>query len=115
MAPSRAFKRVRADEQLSFWGSEADDGVFLTIKLKSGKPLKGYGWPWVQQCVRGIIGGREKLAKANFQKDGSLLVKTKNEKQTEKLMKAQQFGSEECVTEKDTRLNTSRGTIHTLT
>ena len=111
MAPSRAVKRIRAEDQCSFWEND-DDGVYLVIKLKSGKSLKSRGWPWVQHSVRGILGDRDKLSKASFQNDGSLLVKTKSVTQTEKLMKAQSFGAEVCTVEKEGRLNTSRGTIH---
>ena len=67
------------------------------------------GWPYVQQCVRGILGD-QKVQKARFQNDGSLLVKTCNEAQTEKLLKATLFGAEECTIVRDGRLNSSRGT-----
>ena len=75
MGPGRALKRTRAEDQQSFWGDSEDDGVYLTITLTSGNQLKGRGWPYIQQCVRAILGEREKLAKASFQNDGSLLVK----------------------------------------
>ena len=112
MGPSRASKRVRAEDQMSFWDDEEEEGVFLNIKLKSGRHLKSRGWPYIQQCVRGIVGDRDKLEKASFQKDGSVLVKTKNNKQTEQLLKARLFGDEECVITKESRMNTSRGTIY---
>ena len=95
----------------SFWTNSSDTGSFLTVKLCSGKGLKEKGWPWVQQCIRGILGGKEKVTKANFQSDGKLLVKTKDAAQTEKLLKARCFGDEECTVEKDKKLNQSRGTI----
>ena len=89
MEGPRALKRTRVDE-MSFWGDadEGTQGVYLQLKLTSGKSVKERGWPWVQTCVRGILGGQEKVAKANFMADGSLLVKTKNEAQTDKLLKA---------------------------
>ena len=114
MGPGRALKRTRAGDQLNFWEDSEDDGVYLTITLASGNPLKGRGWPYIQQCVRAILGEREKLAKASFQNDGSLLVKTKDSHQTDKLLKVKWFGADECVVEKTSRLNTSKGTIHAI-
>ena len=112
MRPNRAFKGVREDDMTeSFWTNSSDTGSFLTVKLCSGNALKEKGWPWVQQCIRGILGGKEKVTKANFQSDGKLLVKTKDAAQTEKLLKARCFGDEECTVEKDKKLNESRGTI----
>ena len=113
MASSRAFKRTRADERVeNFWDmNQSDTGTYLTVKLRNGKPLKGRGWPYIQQCVRGILGD-QKLQKASFQGDGSLLVKTDSDKQTEKLLKATVFGAEACDIQRDDRLNKSRGTIH---
>ena len=113
MASSRAMKRTRADVKIkNFWDEDqAKSGTYLVIKLKSGKTLKGRGWPHIQQCVRGIIGD-QKVQKASLQSDGSLLVKTNNDKQTDKLMKATHFGAEDCEIMRDSRLNTSRGTNH---
>lgn len=113
MRPNRAFKRVRGEDiSESFWDAGEDTGTYLTIKLRSGKPIKEKGWPWVQLCMRGILGGKEKVAKANFQNDGRLLVKTKDDTQAGKLLKAQMFGDEECEVERDQRLNQSKGTVH---
>lgn len=108
----RAMKRVRADE-LSFWndGTEAT-GEYLRVKLLSEKPIKDRGWPWVQACIRGILGGQEKVEKANFLSDGDLLLKTKNQPQTDKLLKASMFGEESCTIYRDGRLNQSKGIIH---
>ena len=113
MSSSRAMKRTRTDVRVeNFWdGDQTDTGTYLNIRLNEGKPLKGRGWPYVQQCVRGILGD-QKVQKASFQNDGSLLVKTCNETQTEKLLKATLFGAEECTIVRDGRLNSSRGTIH---
>ena len=52
------------------------------------------------------------MAKANFLRNGDLFVKTKNEKQTEQLLKATHFGGENCVVKKDGRLKVSKGTIY---
>ena len=95
MASSRAMKRTRADVRVeNFWdGDQTDTGTYLNIRLTAGRPLRGRGWPYVQQCVRGILGD-QKVQKANFQSDGSLLVKTSNDKQTEKLLKATRFGAD---------------------
>ena len=97
MASSRAIKRTRADDRVeNFWDmNQSDTGTYLTVKLRHGKTLKGRGWPYIQQCVRGILGD-QKLQKASFQSDGSLLVKTDSDKQTEKLLKATVFGAEAC-------------------
>ena len=113
MASSRAIKRTRADDRIeNFWDmNQSDTGTYLTVKLRHGKTLKGRGWPYIQQCVRGILGD-QKLQKASFQGDGSLLVKTASDKQTEKLLKATVFGAEACDIQRDDRLNKSRGTIH---
>ena len=98
----------------NFWEGNDDNGAYLIVKLRSERPIKGRGWPWVQKCVRGILGqGQQgKLAKANFLRNGDLLVKTKNEKQTEQLLKTTLFGGEPCEVEKDARLNVSKGTIY---
>lgn len=98
----------------NFWSDGEDNGTYLTVKLMSGKSLKEKGWPWIQQCIRGILGGNDKVAKASFLSDGRLLVKTKDTLQTEKLQRARMFGEEECVVERDQRLNQSRGTIHAV-
>ena len=113
MATSRAMKRTRADVRVeNCWNEDpTDSGTYLIIKLKSGKTLKGRGWPYIQQCVRGIIGD-QKVQKASLQSDGSLLVKTNNDKQTDKLLKATFFGAKECEISRHSRLNTSRGAIH---
>ena len=110
----RAFKRGRNDIHLteSFWSQEEDTGSYLSIKLRDGKTVKEKGWPWIQQSIRGILGGREKVEKANFLADGRLLVKTKNSIQTEKLKKAGIFGGEPCEIVADEKLNQSKGTIH---
>ena len=65
----------------------------------------------VEQCVRGIIGD-QKVQKASLQSDGSLLIRTNNDKQTDKLLKATFFGAKECEISRHSRLNTSRGAIH---
>ena len=108
----RSGKRVRADEFFFSDVDAANSGSYLRIKLSSGKPVKNKGWPWVQLGVRGILGTNEKLDKASFLNDGSLLVKTKHEGQTGKLLNIKKLVDEECVVEKDKRLNVSRGTIH---
>ena len=57
MGPNRAMKRIRAGEVTeSFWENTDKDGVYLTIKLKFGRSVKSRGWPWVQACIRGILG-----------------------------------------------------------
>ena len=108
----KAMKRVRADE-VGFWsaGTEAT-GEYLRVKLVSDKAIKDRGWPWVQACIRGILGGAEKVDKANFLSDGNLLIKTKNQQQTDKLLKATMFGEERCTICRDGRLNQSKGIIH---
>ena len=113
MGPGRASKRSREDDIAEhFWSEKEDSGVYLTVKLQSGKPLKEKGWPWVQQCIRGILGGSDKVDKANFLNDGRLLVKTKDPAQTTKLLRVHMFGGEDCTVERDDKLNQSRGTIN---
>ena len=86
------------------------DGSYLKISLKSDKPVKSKGWPWIQSAVRGVI-GRDKVEKASFLRDGSLLVKTKNDTQTKKLLQANALLGEACEVTRDPKLNTSKGTI----
>ena len=113
MGPSRASKRAREDDMVAnFWSEDDDSGVYLSVKLQSGQPLKERGWPWIQTCIRGILGSKDKVDKANFMNDGRLLLKTKDSTQTEKLLKVCMFGDEACVIEKDEKLNQSRGTIN---
>ena len=108
----RPVKRVRSDD-LFFTGDRSEQsGSFLNVKLKSGKTFKSRGWPWTQACIRGVLGGSEKVERASMLADGSLLVKTKNQAQTEKLMKASLFGDEECEVTRERKMNQSRGTIH---
>ena len=116
MGPNRASKRVRADDLTdSFWGEEeSQSGSYLSVKLLAGRSPREKGWPWIQQCIRGILGGTEKVEKASFMSDGRLLVRTKTSTQTEKLLKARMFGDMECVVEREERLNQSRGTIHAV-
>ena len=110
MGPPRPGKRVRSDE-LFFDSDVSSTGSYLKIKLTSGKPLKSKGWPWVQLGVRGILGATDRLEKASFLSDGSLLIKTKNETQTDKFLHTKSFAAEECEVVRDQRLNQSRGTI----
>ena len=112
MSHNRPPKRGRQDDL--FFTRTGDElyGSYIRVALKSGKPIKSKGWPWVQACVRGILGGQEKVEKASLLGDGCLLLKTKTQKQTEKLLKATFFGDEECEVVRDSRLNQSRGTIH---
>ena len=90
-------KRPRADDRIeNFWDdNRADSGTYLTVKLRHGKTLRGRGWPYIQQYIQGILGD-QKLQKASFQSDGSLLVKISSDKQTEKLLKVTVFGAEAC-------------------
>ena len=114
MKPARGSKRVREDDVSTelFWGEEGESGSYLTVKLSSGQSMKEKGWPWIQHCIRGILGGKERVSKASFLGDGRLLVKTKDVAQTEKLMKVSQFGGEDCDIVKDKKLNQSKGTIY---
>ena len=108
----RPVKRVRSDD-LFFTGDRSEQsGSFLNVKLKSGKTFKSRGWPWTQACIRGVLGGSEKVERASMLADGSLLVKTKNQAQTKKLMKASLFGDEEYEVTRERKMNQSRGTIH---
>ena len=109
---SRALKRSRQGEM--FWGDSEGEksGIFLKVTLKSGNRIKSKGWPWVQASIRGILGGQDRVEKASFLSDDSLLLKSKNEKQTDRLLKATYFGDEECSVVKADKLNESKGTIY---
>lgn len=113
---TRGQKRLKrgddvTEEFLGGFSSGLSQGSYLKISLKDGKSLKCKGWPWVQAGVKGVI-GTEKVAKASLLRDGSLLVKTKGQVQTEKFMKVTLFAGEECTVERDDKLNVSKGTIH---
>ena len=111
MGPGRPLKRGRIDESFFTRTDDGLSGSYLKIKLQSGAPLKSKGWPWVQLGIRQVLGDSEKLEKANFLGDGSLLIKTKSVTQTGKFLHLSKFGNEACDVLKDERLNTSRGTI----
>ena len=84
--------------------------VLLENHTKNGSLVKAKGWPWVQAALRGLL-GKEKVEKANFLQDGSLLIKTKSQTQTEKLLQATSLLKEECQVVRDAKLNVSKGTI----
>ena len=104
-------KRVRTEDLFSTQPARGHSGSYLRLALTSGTAFRSKGWPWVQMCMRGILGGKERVEKANMLADGSMIVKTQNHKQTEKLMKAKKFGDEDCEVVSDPKLNSSRGTI----
>ena len=104
-------KRVRTEDLFSTQPARGHSGSYLRLALTSGTAFRSKGWPWVQMCMRGILGGMERVEKANMLADGSMIVKTQNHKQTEKLMKAKKFGDEDCEVVSDPKLNSSRGTI----
>ena len=79
--------------------------------MDNGEKIKSKGWPWVQSGLREIL-GTEKAEKASLLQDGSLLVKTKNETQTSKLLEATALLKEACHVVRDPKLNISKGTIH---
>lgn len=85
-------------------------GSYLKISLASDKPIRSKGWPWVQAGLRRVL-GKERLAKASFLRDGSLLVKTKDEAQTDKLIAVDHLLGEKCEVIRDAKLNTSQGII----
>ena len=112
MTGLRPGKRLRGEDVTrEFFGPHPETGSYLKITLASGKPLKSRGWPWIQTGLRGILGG-DKVDKASFLRDGSLLVKTKDCSQTEKLIASTQFLNEPCEIVRDPKLNTSKGTLH---
>ena len=105
-------KRPRGEDVTAeFFGTPDKSGSYLKITLNSDKPLRNRGWPWVQAGLRKVL-GREKLDKANFLRDGSLLVKTKNALQTEMLLETNMLLDEACCVIRDKKLNLSKGTIH---
>ena len=72
-----SFTRPEEEIMENFWTDEEDNGTYLTVKLKSEKSIKEKCWLWIQQCIRGILGGKDKVANASFLSDVGLLVKTK--------------------------------------
>ena len=104
-------KRPRGEDITeSFLSNHHGTGSYLKITLTGGKTLKSCGWPWVQTGLRTIL-GKDKVDKASFLRDGSLLVKTKDSAQSEKLLSTDHFMGEACEITRDSRLNSSRGTI----
>ena len=106
----RPVKRVRPDE-FFFDGESNHTGSFLKVKLLSDVSFKSKGWPWIQLGIRGILGAEERLAKASILSDGGLLMRTKTEAQTSKLLNVHTFAGEECQVSRDERLNSSRGIV----
>ena len=104
-------KRLRGEELGSFLEGPGRDGSYLRLTLKGPKSFKTKGWPWIQAGIRKVL-GQEKVEKATLLRDGSVLMKTKNKLQTDKLLKLTTFMGEECVVDRDEKLNVSRGTIH---
>ena len=112
MVVRRTGKRLRGEDVTEeFLGTPSYSGSYLKVSLKSNKAVKSKGWPWVQAAIRGVL-GQEKVEKANFLRDGSLLVKTKSQAQTDKLLSTDLLMGEGCEVVRDSRLNTSKGTIH---
>ena len=111
MVVQRPGKRLRGEDVTEEFLGGVTSGSFLTVTLKSGKEVKSKGWPWVQAAVRSVL-GREKVDKASFLRDGSLLLKTKNSSQTEKLVQTTTLIGETCECVRDPKLNISKGTIH---
>ena len=110
---ARPIKR-RMVEGEGFWTTREEEGqgAFLVVRLKSGRELRRKGWPWLQLCLRNVLGENNKVEKATLMKDGGLLIKTGNKKQAEKFLRAKFFDSEEAVVELHPHLNKSRGTIY---
>lgn len=105
-------KRPRGEDVTEeFFRGQDKSGSYLKLSLTDDRPLKAKGWPWVQMALRKIL-GTDKLDKASFLRDGSLLVKTKNAKQTETLLSVDNLMGETCHVIRDKRLNSSKGTVH---
>lgn len=109
---SRPWKRLRSDEVEQFFdGPLNETGSYLKVYLRSGKSIRSKGWPWIQAGLRKVL-GQDRVEKAKILRDGSLLLKTKNQTQTDKLLKTTALMGEECDIKRDVKLNVSRGTIH---
>ena len=113
----KKYRELSDDEGAEFLGflrpnESGMDGRFIIIQSEEGeRPLKSKGYAWVEVAMRGVFGS-EKVEKINFLRDGSLLVKTKNRAQTEKLGKVTQFGGFRVKTKDHPTLNRSKGVIH---
>lgn len=103
-------KKRAFDDSVLLERDGGEEGAFLVVELVSGKPLKSKGWPWLQACIRNVVGG--KVEKAFFSGDGKLIIKTKNSKQTKQFLQAKFFDGEpvKCVLHE--KMNSSRGTIY---
>ena len=112
MESGRPGKRVRVEETFFNQAGTIHDGSFLKVSLCSGIAIRSKGWPWAQMCIRGVLGRADRVEKASMLADGSLLVKTKNQGQTDKFLNAKHFGEEECTVTRDRKMNTSKGTIN---
>lgn len=105
-------KRRATDITADCFGSdrkESGRGSFLVLELEGKRPFKEKGWPWVQVGLRGIL-GQEKADQVKFISEG-LLVKTRNDDQTQQLLKAKYFGEHVVKVKKHERMNQSKGTI----
>ena len=105
-------KRQRGEDVTeNFFRNNAETGSYLNLALTEGKSLKSRGWPWVQTGLRNIL-DKGKVDKATFLRDGSLLLKTKDVLQTEKLLSTDRFMNEACKVSRNEKMNSSKGTIH---
>lgn len=91
-------------------GGSKRQGSFLLLELESGAPVKSKGWPWIQACLRGVLGD-DKAEKVSFL-DEKLLIRTKDSVQTEKLMRVKKFADLAVKVQKHEKLNESKGTIY---
>ena len=112
---TRATKRRMLDEDQEevFWTpSKEEEGAFLMVHLKSGRELRKKGWPWLQLCLRNVLGENNKVERVSLMRDGGMLIKTATKKQTEKFLRAKYFDSEEADIVLHPTLNQSKGTIY---
>ena len=106
-------KRTEEDVTTSFWDPPqvADRGAYVVVKLKSGESLKSKGRFWNEACLRNVLGSDEKVAKVSYLRDGSMLVETKNAKQTKAFLGLKFFQNKEAFATLHPTLNRSFGII----
>lgn len=90
--------------------NEQEEGSFITIALKEGLPIQRRGWPWIEISLKYII--TEKATSVTITRNDQLLVRTKNNRQTELLLKSDKLGDTPATFALHETLNYTKGSIY---
>ena len=108
---SRVCPAEETEQMLGFWSREEEEGRFILISSETGL-FENKSLAWVQTVMRGILGKEEKADLAKTIQGGKLLVKTKNPKQTEKLLKTKKVMDIEVLVEDHPSFNRCQGKVY---